>query len=118
MSLHMLGGITMRQRGTHTFVDAFEMFMLDCEARRLTAATRQFYQGKIGMFLRWCSRNEVELLTDLTPHKLRLFFVHLQRRELSSQYQNNLGRAIRAFCNYCVRDELMESTPFGKVQLP
>lgn len=108
----------MRQLGTHTLNDALEMFMLDCEARRLTPATRQFYKGKIGMFVRWCGENDVELLTDISAHKVRLFFVGLQRRELSSQYQNNLGRAIRAFCNYCVRDELMENTPFGKVQLP
>jgi site-specific recombinase XerD len=108
----------MRQRGTTSIAEALEMFMLDCEARRLTPATRYFYHNKIGLFVRWCSENDVELLSDLSPHELRRYFIHLQHRELSSQYQNNIGRAIRAFLNYCVRGELMQTTPFAKVKLP
>ncbi|MCC6457220.1 MAG: tyrosine-type recombinase/integrase [Caldilineaceae bacterium] len=108
----------MGHRGTTSIAEALEMFMLDCEARRLTPATRYFYQNKIGLFVRWCGEHDIELLTDLTPHDLRRYFINLQHRELSSQYQNNIGRAIRAFLNYCVRDELMQATPFAKVKLP
>lgn len=35
-----------------------------------------------------------------------------------SAYHHSHARAIRAFCNYCVRDELLELSPFGKVQMP
>jgi integrase/recombinase XerD len=91
---------------------------LDCEARRLTASTRQFYSVKLSLFLRWCDEQEIKTLQALTAHDLRRYFVSLLRRELSSQYQNNLARAIRAFLNYCVRDELLAISPFAKVQMP
>ena len=106
------------QRGTTTILDALDMFLLDCEARRLTPSTRQFYQAKLSVFLRWCDEHGVENLPDLTAHHIRQFLVHILRRDLSSQYQHNLARAIRAFLNYCVRDELIEKSPFDKVQMP
>lgn len=108
----------MIQRGTHTIDDGYEMFMLDCEARRLTPSTQQFYRAKLRIFLRWCNGNEVETLADLSAHKLRQFLVDQQRRGVSGQYQHNLARAVRAFLNYCVRDELIATSPFSKVQMP
>ena len=104
--------------GTHLFSDAFDMFLLYCEARRLTPATREFYRIKLGLFIRWCESEGVHALHELTAHHIRRYLVHLSRRKLSSQYQHNLARAIRAFLNYCVRDELLEKSPFDKVQMP
>lgn len=106
------------QRGIHQIRDALELFHLDCEARRLTPATRQFYQAKLSVFVRWCEANACTALPDLTASDIRRFLVHISHRELSAQYQNNLARAIRAFLNYCVRDELIERSPFDKVQMP
>lgn len=108
----------MTQLGTYTLDDAYEMFMLDCEARRLTPSTRQFYRAKLAIFFRWSSENGVHVINQVTAHALRQFFVDLQRRDLSSQYQHNLARSIRAFFNFCVRDELIEKSPFAKVQMP
>ncbi len=105
-------------RGTHLLWDALDLFLLDCEARRLTTSTCQFYSVKLSLFLRWCDEHEIKTLQALTAHDLRRYFVSLLRRELSSQYQNNLARAIRAFLNYCVRDELLAVSPFAKVQMP
>ena len=93
--------------GTHLLWDALDLFLLDCEARRLTTSTLQFYSVKLSLFLRWCDEQGIKTLQALTAHDLRRYFVSLHRRELSSQYQNNLARAIRAFLNYCVRDELL-----------
>jgi site-specific recombinase XerC len=104
--------------GTHLFSDAFDMFLLDCEARRLTPATREFYKVKLSRFIRWCESEGVHALHELTAHHIRHYLVHLSRRKLSSQYQHNLARSIRAFLNYCIRDELLEKSPFDKVQMP
>ena len=93
------------------------MFLLDCEARRLTELTA-IYSSKLSIFIRWCAENDVDSLDELTAHDIRRFQVHIQRRRLSSQYQHNLARAIRAFLNYCVRDELLEKSPFDKIQMP
>jgi site-specific recombinase XerD len=94
------------------------MFLLDCEARRLTPATRQFYSKKLSLFIRWCDAEGIHVFHELTAHHIRRYLVHLSRRQLSSQYQHNLARSIRAFLNYCVRDELIEVSPFNKVQMP
>ena len=104
--------------GTHNFFDVFDMFLLDCEARRLTPATREFYRIKLGLFFRWCEAEGLHALHELTAHDIRRYLVHIVRRKLSSQYQHNLARCIRAFLNFCVRDELIEVSPFNKVQMP
>ncbi|MCC6167436.1 MAG: tyrosine-type recombinase/integrase [Caldilineaceae bacterium] len=108
----------MNDRGTHDFSAAFDMFLLDCEARRLTPGTRQFYTAKLSLFIRWCDEQGIHTLQQLTAHDLRRYLVHLSRRKLSSQYQHNLARAIRTFLNFCVRDELLAVSPFAKVQMP
>ena len=56
-------------------------------------------------------------LDMLSSHDIRRFLVYIQRRKLSSQYQT-LAPAIRAFLNYCVRDELIDKSPFDRVQMP
>ena len=85
------------------------MFLLDCEARRLTLGTRQIYTAKLSLFIRWCDRQDIHALHELSAHDIRRYLVHLSRRKLSAQYQHNIARAIRAFLNYCVRDELLDN---------
>src|SRR5687768_15321427 len=99
------------QRGTHLFSTVLDLFFLDCEARRLTDQTLSFYRAKLSLFVRWCEAEGVSAIQDLTAHHIRRYLVHLNRRQLSSQYQHDLARAIRAFLNYCVRDELLETSP-------
>jgi integrase/recombinase XerD len=110
----------MTQRRTHiiSLPDALDMFLLDCAARRLTEGTLQFYKSKLAVFFHWCDEHDINALADITAHDIRRFLVDIHRRKLTSQYQNNLARAIRAFLNYCVRDELIEASPFRKVQMP
>ena len=108
----------MTDLGTHQLSDALDLFLLDCEARRLIVVTRDSYRLKLSLFVRWCDEQGITTLQQLTAHDLRRYLVSLSRRELSSQYQNNLARAIRAFLNYCVRNELLAVSPFNKVQMP
>ncbi len=106
------------QRGTYSLYDGLDIFLLDCEARRLTAGTLQFYRSKLRIFLSWCDEEGVGQMENLTSHHIRRFLVSIQHQGLSSQYQHNLARAIRAFLNFCVRDELLETSPFDRVQMP
>ena len=106
------------QRRTFSLLDGLDMFLLDCEARRLTPQTLTFYKQKLSVFVRWCEEQQLHGLDDLTARELRQFLVSIQRRGLSSQYQHNLARAIRAFLNFCVRDELIDDSPFDRVQMP
>lgn len=106
----------MPQQRPTTLADALELFILDCKSRRFTRKTLLFYQGRLSLFLRWCG--ETKPLNELTSTDIKKYFVALQEKELSSAYVHSFGRAIRTFCNYCVRDELLPENPFRKVKMP
>ena len=108
----------MTQRKTFSLHDGLDMFLLDCEARRLTPLTIRFYKQNVSLFLEWCEGQGLHQLEELSAPDIRKFLVSIQRRDLSSQYQNNLARSIRAFLNYCVRDELIQRSPFDRIQMP
>lgn len=97
---------------------AFEMFILDCQSRRFTPHTLRFYRGRLGLWLRWCEQREIADLERLTHHHIRQYLVDLDQSGVSSAYHHSHARAIRAFLNYCVRDDLLELSPFDKVQMP
>jgi site-specific recombinase XerD len=59
------------------------------------------------LFLKWCDEQGIVRLGELDAPAIRRYFVHLQERNLSSAYVHSHGRAIRTFCNYCVRDGLI-----------
>ena len=95
------------------------MFHLDSEARGFTPRTIEFYRQRLGMFLRYCDEQEVVALADLTHILIRSYLAGLQRREvLSSAYIHSHARAIRTFCYFLVREELLKVSPFGKVKMP
>jgi site-specific recombinase XerD len=108
----------MPQQRPTTLADALELFILDCRAQRFTKSTIGFYQGRLSLFLKWCAANGITLLHELTATDIKRFFVHLQSKSLSSAYVHSHARAIRTFCNFCVRDELSDKSPFAKVKMP
>lgn len=99
-----------------TLQDALELFLLDCQARRFTKHTLRFYRERLSLFTKWVG--ESTPLHQLTATEIKRFFINLQDRNLSSAYVHSHARAIRTFCNYCVRDELIEKSPFAKVKMP
>ena len=98
--------------------DAKELFLLDGQARRLTSSTLKFYRLKIGDFIHWLQDNHITGVTDVTPIDIRRYLVHLQQRGLRDSSQHDHARAVKTFFNYCVRDELIDKSPFDKVKMP
>jgi integrase/recombinase XerD len=101
-----------------TLADSLELFLLDAASRNLTSATQAFYRSYLSRYIDWCNKQGVTTLADLTPHHVRRYLVESREGGLSSQYQNNQARAIRAWLNYCVRDELLEKSPMSNVKMP
>lgn len=95
----------------------YDLFVLDCQSRRLTDGTLQFYKAKLCPFIRWCQGQGIEYLPDIEAVHIRKYLVSIAERDLSEQYQDNIARAIRAWLNYCIRDELIEKNPFDKVKM-
>ena len=97
---------------------ALASFLLDGEARRLTAATLTFYRDQLEPFLRHLHELHHSTLTAITPNDIRAYLVALQDRELADNSIHAAARAIKAFLNFCVREELLAVSPMGKVRMP
>jgi site-specific recombinase XerD len=98
------------------------MFLLDCESRGFADKTLEFYRQRLTIFLRYCDEQPAVELADLTPTLIRSFLAAWQQRqkqgEISSAYVHSFARAIRTFCNFLVREELLDVSPFAKVKMP
>lgn len=101
-----------------SIISAIDTFLLDCAARRLTRQTRAGYKRKLGVVLRWCEQNQITYVTELTTTGLRRFMVELADRNLSGQYQHNIARSLKAFLNFCVREGILEHSPFDRLRMP
>jgi len=97
---------------------ALEEFLMDCRARRLTAHTLRGYRGKLSLFMRWCAKHAICRLDELTHRHVRQYLIDLAESGVSSAYQYGLAKDIRAFLNYCVRDDFIHTSPFNKVRMP
>ena len=98
--------------------DAHELFLLDCQARRLTPSTLIFYTQKINSFKQWLTENGINTVDAITSHHIKGYLVALQKRGLKDNSQHDHARAVKTFLNYCVRDELIDKSPFVKVKMP
>jgi len=98
--------------------DAYQVFMLEIQSRKYTASTIEFYRCRLTAFLAWCAEQQTVHLGDVTPAILRGYFIHLQERGLVDYSVNAAARAIKAFLNFCVDEELIVASPMRKVTTP
>jgi integrase/recombinase XerD len=98
--------------------DALDLFLLDAQAQHFTGHTLRFYRQRLSSFVSWCESQGVLTLSAVAASHIRQYLVYLQSRNLSSAYIHGHARAIKTFCNFCVRDELLRTSPFDKVKMP
>jgi integrase/recombinase XerD len=101
-----------------TISDAFDLFLLDAQARNLADKSLRAYRVTVGPFLRWCDEQGLVRLADMTSADLRKYLIYLQQRDISNRTRYNTAKAVKTFLNYCVTDELIQVSPFNRVQLP
>lgn len=94
---------------------AIELHQLDCKSQRFTERTLQTYQQRLGVFLRFVGDMP---LAKLQAMHIRAFQNDMVERNVGSAYQHALMRGVRAFLNYCVRDELIEKSPMKTIKMP
>jgi len=97
---------------------ALDSFYLDAEARRLTPKTLRYYKQQLRPFLEVVKEQGIREPEGITAYHIRSYLVSLEKRGLSSASQHSAARAIRAFCNFMVREELLEKSPMQKVRMP
>lgn len=59
-----------KNTSSSTLNDAYELFALDNQARRLTKSTQKFYKEKLRAFLKWV--DATTLLSEVTSKHIRL----------------------------------------------
>ena len=94
--------------------------VLCCTRRavRLTPKTQSFYHYQLTSFLQFCRTHHVDSLETITPALIRTFLISLEERDLSDYSVHAAARAIRAFLNFCVREEHIAVSPMTKVTMP
>lgn len=97
---------------------AYELYIADCEAQGFTSHTLRFYRGRLSPFVEWCDKHQIIFLAELTHYHIRQYLAEMQARKLSSAYVHSHARALRSFLNFCVRDGLLDKSPFSAVKMP
>ena len=101
-----------------TLANAFDLFLLDAQAQGFTESTIGFYRLRFRLLSQWCDANGVVTVADFTHSIIKQYLSDLQQRDLSGHYIHGHARAIRTFCNFCVREELLTESPFARVKMP
>ena len=97
---------------------AYDDFMLYNRAARLTAKTQSFYECQLAPFVRHCHANTIERVDAITPVLVREYLISLEARRLSDYSVHAAARSIRAFLNFCVREEHIIVSPMARVAMP
>lgn len=93
-------------------------FLLDCQARRLSPGTLRYYREKLTAFVRFAVSNGAPTPADLSASLCRRYLVSLQNRELAPMSQHAHARALRAFGNWLVAEDVLAESPMRRVQMP
>lgn len=96
---------------SYSIKEAFELFVLDMQARRLSDSTILFYRTKLKGFFAHCGDSTLD---QIDSRLIKEYQITLHG--YAPNYQHGISRAIRSFLNYCVTDGLLDSAP--KVQMP
>jgi site-specific recombinase XerD len=93
--------------------------MLDLQARRCTAKTIEHYAYCLGGFVDWLqAAHRLTHLHEITPTHIREYLAHLQARKLSGYTVLGAYRDIRAWCNFCVAEGWLATSPAARVRTP
>lgn len=76
------------------------------------------YRHDLAVIVRWLEDHEVVEPLQITPQHIRLFLREVDARNVSPYTLHRYAREIRAFCNFMVREELIERSPMAKVGMP
>ena len=119
MSREQLIHLKILERTGPSAIDlAFDSFLLDAQARKLTTKTIKYYREQLSPFLTQVKGQGVTTPERVTAHHIRSYIIALQDRGLADASVHAFARAIRAFCNFLVREELLDKSPMRNVQMP
>jgi len=99
--------------------DIIEEYMYHCMAKGMTAKTiknkRQEYKQLV-QYLK--EKRAITELQSITTHDLKAYVRSKKQSGLQPQSIQSMGKMVRAFFNWCVKEEYLTESPMKKVELP
>ncbi|HEY54244.1 MAG TPA: site-specific integrase [Caldilineae bacterium] len=97
---------------------ALDSFFLDAEARQLAPMTLRYYRQQLQPFLAHLRAQGIVNVDQLAADPIRSYLVLLQERKLKANSVHAAARAVRAFSNFLVTEELIKVSPMRNVRMP
>lgn len=91
-----------------------EMFMADCESRRLAARTLTIYRHQLARFHEWAHPRTA---ANVTAHDVRTYMLHLAR-EHNAGGQHQAYRVLRTFFRWLLAEGVIAENPISRVKPP
>jgi site-specific recombinase XerD len=101
-----------------TLAEALEGFLEEVRARGRSPRTLDFYGWQCGQFMTWLGGRGVCELGGVDARHIRGYLVELRERGLADNSVHAAARAVQAWLNFCVTEELLEASPMRKVGKP
>jgi integrase/recombinase XerC len=100
-----------------TYSDALTAFMLHQRTSRHSPKTITYYEYSLGKLERHLVACGVEVLEQVTPSVLRQLILDLGET-VRPNTVHGIMRAVRAFFNFLVNEEMLDADPMRKVKMP
>lgn len=99
-------------------LDHLTAYILDCKSRNLRPASIAFYEWQLGQFFTWLQTQGIDDIVDVQKQHVQHYLVYQRERGLKDRSVHASFRAIRAFFNFLVADEWLDSSPVKKIKAP
>src|SRR5438045_791112 len=102
--------------GLDGHVDLFLNYL--AAERGLAANTLAAYSRDLAAFVNHVARGRVETKAQIHAHDVVKFLEALQQRGLSARSRARMFAALRGFCAFLVREEVLAADPTRDIRLP
>ncbi|MBX2997646.1 MAG: tyrosine-type recombinase/integrase [Caldilineaceae bacterium] len=104
-------------RGTPSFTDALQIFLLDAKSRRLSVHTIEWYEQRLGWVQIWLEEQGVEDVPSITANHIRQYLAEMDERGWKDWTVHAAARAIKTFLNFCVAEGWIDVSPMLRVKM-
>ena len=102
-----------------TIAHAIDAFLLDAKTRGLRPLSLVHYERQLNAFRSYADGCALTTLDQVDTQTIRQYVVAMQDRGLRAASIRTTGRVLRAWLNFCARDELFSTqSPMRHVRLP
>lgn len=96
------------RRNSTGLEEALEKYLLHCKAKNLSERTIETYEYNVGRFYGYLRSNGIEDIGEIDSSVMEDYTLELLDTLNKKTSVNSILRAVRTFCNYCMRNGMIE----------